>query len=113
MRILKRDSEPVVVRKIAEQVVKKHLRGEGNKLSANPGKYSYASGGSFGGSTGTGLDFTIWFNAYNVGAPSSPTFVERARMDAKGGVHLYDVTGSSAVQVRLNLANDPLYCLVI
>lgn len=115
MRIFKRDSEPVVVKKIADQAIRDYMKkNAGKKGATDPTKYNYTSGGGTfgGGSGGTGLEDAIWFNAYGIGSvPSTPTYIQRSRVDAIGGIHLYDASGNSGMQIRLNLINDPLYCL--
>lgn len=116
MRIFKRDSEPEVVEKIADRAIRKYMKKQTGKPPVDPTRYSSTGGGSFGtgGGTGVSIDITLWFNAYGIGSvPSVPTYIQRSRVNAVGGVHLYDASGASAVQIRLNLANDPLYCLVL
>lgn len=115
MRIHKRDSEPEVVEKIAEKAIRKYMKKQAGKPAVDPTRYSSTSS-SFGtgGGTGVAVDIVLWFNAYGIGSvPSVPTYIERSKVDAVGGVHLYDVSSASAIQIRLNLVNDPLYCLVL
>lgn len=116
MRIFKRDSEPVVVRKIAEQAIRDYDKRNGRRVGASdPTKYYSTGNGSFGsGGGGTGLEDMIWFNAYGIGSvPSTPTYIQRSKLNAVAGVHLYDASNASAMEIRLNLINDPLYCLVV
>jgi hypothetical protein len=112
MRIFKRDSEPVVVRKIAEQVVRDHVKKTTRPLqNYDITKYNYSSGGGgFGGGSGTGLVYSIQMHMYGIaGMATSPTFAERSYLKGVAGIHLYDTT--TVVEMRINLINDPLYCL--
>lgn len=113
MRIFKRDSEVVVVKKIAEQVVRSFIKPGGKSpwnTDITKNAYPIGSGGGFG--TGvTPPPVAMWFEAYGIsGTPTSATYIRRDRLAARGGVHLYDVASLTHVQIRLNLANDPLFC---
>ena len=114
MRIFKRDSEPVVVKKIAEQVVRGYVKKAGkNPWNTDVTKFSYAgdNGGGFG--TGSGPPgYSLWIESFGLtGTPTSATYVQRTKLAARGGIHFYDDGANQQSLIRLNLANDPLYCL--
>lgn len=114
MRIFKKDSEPVVVKKIAEQVVLGYIKKQGKSpWNTDVTKFSYAgdSGGGFG--TGGGPPaYSLWVESFGVtGTPTSATYIQRSYIAARGGIHFYDDQANEQSLIRLNLANDPLYCL--
>lgn len=117
-QIQKKDSDVVVIKKIAEQVVAAALRSaELSKGKSDPTAFSYGNtqGGGFGEGTGTGLTYTIQFNMFGVsGTPTVLTYKARQKLTAEGGVHLYDVDAAGSIaQVRLNPVNNPMIAFAL
>ena len=111
-QITKKDSDVVVIRKIAQQAVQDALKESKNgngKADITSFSYGNASGG-FGTGGGTGLVYTISFKMFGVsGSPTVLTYKSRQKLTAEGGVHLYDYDATNSIaQIRLNPANNPI-----
>lgn len=117
LAIQKKDTDVVVIEKIARKAVSAALKELAEKQgSRDPTGYSYGTnGGSFGTGGGTGSVYTIQFKMFGVTAtPTVATFATRQKLQAEGGVHLYDYDATNSIaQIRLNPVNNPMIAFAL
>ena len=117
IQIKKKDTDVVVIKKIAEQAVADALKKA--KLDKGTGdvtafSYGNSQGSGFGNGSSTGFS-TIQFKMFGVaGSPTVETFKSRQKLRAMGGVHLFDLDATNSIaQIRLNPVNNPMIALTL